>query len=266
MLAPNLASAWRYRHFIASSIQSEFRSRFVRSKLGGAWMVIHPLAQAAIFALILSEVMAAKLPGLAEDKFAYAAYLLSGMLAWALFSEIVGRCLTVFIDNGNLLKKLMFPRINLPLIVAGVALANNLLLLIATILVLAILGHPPGIYLLWVPALMLLTLSLGLGLGLVLGVFNVFIRDVGQIVPVALQLAFWFTPIVYTSAIIPTQLRPILKINPMTTVVQSFQDVLLFNRTPDILSLAWVSVSALLVLGAALTLFRRASSDLVDAL
>ena len=73
----------------------------------------------------------------------------------------------VLIDNGNLLKKLVFPRINLPLIVAGVALINNLLLLLATIVVLAILGHSPSIYFLWVPALILLTLSLGLGVGLV---------------------------------------------------------------------------------------------------
>ena len=107
-------------------------------------MIIHPLAQAAIFALVLAEVMAAKLPGMANNKFAYAIYLLSGMLAWSLFSEIVSRCLTVFIDNGNLLKKMLFPRINLPLIIAGSALINNLLLLLAILVVFALLGHVPG--------------------------------------------------------------------------------------------------------------------------
>jgi len=71
-------------------------------------MIIHPLAQAAIFALVLAEVMGARMPGAAAGgRFAYAMYLLSGMLAWSLFSEIVTRCLTVFIDNGNLLKKML---------------------------------------------------------------------------------------------------------------------------------------------------------------
>src|ERR1700681_576004 len=89
MPAPNFVGAWRYRHFILSSIHTEFRARFVRSKLGGLWMIIHPLAQAAIFALVLAEVMGAKLAGMANDKFAYAIYVLSGMLAWSLFSEII---------------------------------------------------------------------------------------------------------------------------------------------------------------------------------
>ena len=162
MIVPNLASAWRYRHFILSSIRAEIRARFIRSKLGGLWMIVHPLAQAAIFALVLSEIMSAKLPGMANDRSAYALYLLSGLLGWSLFSELVNRCLTLFIDNGNLLKKIQFPRICLPIIVAGSALLNNALLLLAIILVFAVFGRFPGTGLAWVPALMLLTLATGL--------------------------------------------------------------------------------------------------------
>jgi lipopolysaccharide transport system permease protein len=266
MLAPNFSSAWRYRHFILSSIHTEFRARFVRSKLGGLWMIIHPLAQAAIFALILAEVMAAKLPGMANNKFAYAIYLLSGMLAWSLFSEITSRCLTVFIDNGNLLKKMLFPRINLPLIIAGSALVNNLLLLLAILVVFALLGHVPGARFAWMPFLILLTMALGLGVGLLLGVFNVFVRDVGQVVPIVLQLVFWFTPIVYTPDVVPQNLRALLYLNPMTAIVQSFQNVMLFDKAPEFLALTWVFVATLLLLTAALALFRRASGEMVDVL
>ncbi len=266
MLAPNFVSAWQYRHFILSSIHTEFRARFARSKLGGLWMIIHPLAQAAIFALVLAEVMAAKLPGMAGNKFAYAIYLLSGMLAWSLFSEIVSRCVTVFIDNGNLLKKMLFPRINLPLIIAGSALINNILLLLAVLVVFALLGHVPSVQFAWMPLLILLTMALGLGLGLLLGVFNVFVRDVGQVVPIALQLAFWFTPIVYTPDIVPQYLRALLRLNPMTAIVQSFQNVMLFEKSPDFVSLGWVVIATLLLLLAALALFRRASGEMVDVL
>src|SRR5437764_1324747 len=83
----------------------------------------------------------------------------------------------------------------LALIAAGSALVNNVLLFLAVLLLFAVLGHPPGLYTLWVPELMLLTLSVGLGIGLMLGVFNVFIRDVGQVVPIALQFGFWLAPI-----------------------------------------------------------------------
>ena len=253
MLAPNLVSAWRYRHFILSSIHTEFRARFVRSKLGGVWLIIHPLAQAAIFALVLAEVMAAKLPGMANSKFAYAIYLLSGMLAWSLFSEIVNRCLTVFIDNGNLLKKMLFPRI-------------NLLLLLAVLVVFALLGHVPGEQIAWMPLLILVTMALGLGVGLLLAVFNVFVRDVGQVVPIALQLGFWFTPIVYTPDVVPLRLRSLLHLNPMTAVVESFQNVMLFNRPPEFPGLAWIFAITLLLMIAALALFRRASGEMADVL
>jgi len=112
-----LLRAWRYRHFIFSSIKNDFLSCFARSRLGGLWMVIHPLAQVAIFAFILSAVLSSRLPEI-DNRYAYALYLTAGMLAWSLFTELVSRSLTVFVDNGNLLKKMMFPRICLPLIVS----------------------------------------------------------------------------------------------------------------------------------------------------
>src|SRR5215475_5615660 len=115
-----LLRAWRYRHFIFSSIKNEFLSRFARSRLGGLWMVIHPLAQVLIFAFILSAVLSSKLPGIA-NRYGYAVYLMAGTLAWSLFSELISRSLTVFVDHGNLLKKMMFPRICLPVIVSGSA-------------------------------------------------------------------------------------------------------------------------------------------------
>jgi len=266
MIVPNLASAWRYRHFILSSIRAEIRARFIRSKLGGLWMIVHPLAQAAIFALVLAEIMSAKLPGMANDKSAYALYLLSGLLAWSLFAELVNRCLTLFIDNGNLLKKMLFPRICLPIIVAGSALLNNVLLLLAVIIVFALFGRFPGAGIAWVPVLMLLTLAIGLAVGLLLGVFNVFVRDVGQIVPVALQFGFWLAPIAYTPDIVPAALRRMLYLNPMTPIVEGYQNALLFNRPPDVNALAWLTLAAALLLVVALGLFRRASPEMVDVL
>src|SRR5690349_15695232 len=111
-------SLWAYRLFILSSIRNEFLTRFARSRLGGLWMIIHPLTQVAIYALILSNVIAAKLPGL-DNKYSYPIYLMAGMLAWSLFTEIVSRCLTLFIEQGNLMKKMRFPRITLPAVVVG---------------------------------------------------------------------------------------------------------------------------------------------------
>ena len=257
--------AWRYRHFILSSIQSDFRARFARSRLGGAWIILHPLTQVAMYALILSSVLSAKLPGI-DNKYAYAIYLMAGMLAWSLFSEVVTRCLTIFIESGNLLKKIVFPKVCLPLIVTGVALVNNLLLLLAIILVFALLGHVPGWTLLWLPVMLALTVALGIGLGLVCGVLNVFMRDVGQVLPVLLQLWFWVTPIIYMPSIIPETYRSFLALNPIYPLVTGYQNILMLGTAPPFSELLWVIGLAAGLLGIALFIFRRASPEMVDVL
>lgn len=109
-----LRSLWQYRHFVLSSIRNEPKSRFARSKLGGMWVIINPLSQVLIYALILSNVLAAKIPGI-ENKYSYAIYLMAGLLTWSLFSEIINRYFNLFIEQGNLMKKMSFPRITLPL-------------------------------------------------------------------------------------------------------------------------------------------------------
>lgn len=229
-------------------------------------MIINPLVQAAMFALILSQVLSGRLPDMADNKLAYPVYLLSGTLAWNIFTEVITRCLNVFIENGNLLKKLVFPRICLPMIVTGSAIVNNLLLLGAILLILAVLGFVPGLNVVWLPLLMLITLVLSLGLGLILGTLNVFIRDIGQIVPIVLQLGWWFTPIVYPASIIPKAVLPWMKLNPMYWLVQGFQNAILFNKTPSLLALGCIFLLSVLLLRMALTLFRRASSEMVDVL
>lgn len=110
-----LISVWRYRHFILASIKGELRGRFARSRLGAIWFILHPLAQALIFSIVLAEVMRAKMPNMTSPA-AYPIYLLSGMAAWGLFSEILTRSMNVFIEQAPTLKKISFPRLWLALI------------------------------------------------------------------------------------------------------------------------------------------------------
>ncbi|MFA7383435.1 MAG: ABC transporter permease [Desulfurivibrionaceae bacterium] len=257
--------AWRYRQFIRSSVRLDLTSRFTRSKLGGFWVVIHPLTQVLIYALVLSGVLSAKMPGI-NNRYAYAIYLCAGQVAWSLFAEVITRSLTVFIDNANLLKKISFPRITLPLILIGSALLNNLFLLTAVFVVFAVLGHMPGGAVACLPLLIVITLAFAVGLGLVLGVLNVFFRDLGQVVPIMLQILFWFTPIVYPATIIPEALREWLAFNPVYPLVAAYQEVLVYGRFPAPTPLLAVFAFSLLMLAFGLTLFRRASADMMDVL
>ncbi len=260
-----LRAIWAYRFFILSSIKNDLRSRFVRSRLGALWMIIHPLAQVLIFALILSEVLSAKLPGV-DNKYAYSLYLMAGTLAWSLFSETINKCVGLFVDNANMLKKMAFPRICLPLIAAGTMLVNNILLLLAIFGVFAVLGHVPGAEAIWLPALILVTLLFALAIGMILGVLNVFMRDIGQIVPVVLQALFWMTPVVYMLTILPESYRRVFSYNPLYPLVTSYQNVLVFNKPPLFHELANLVIASVVMLLAGLIMFRRASPEMVDVL
>lgn len=260
-----LRAVYKYRYFVLSSIRNDLRLRFARSKLGGLWMIIHPLAQVLIFALILSELLAAKLPGI-ESKYAYALYLMSGSLCWTLFSEVIMRSLTLFIDNGELMKKIAFPRVCLPLIAGGGALINNVLLLAAIFAVFAVLGHYPDHHVLWLPVLMGLTLFMCMGLGLLLGILNVFMRDIGQTVPVILQILFWLTPIVYSIEILPVRYHQWFRLNPLYPLVSSYQKVLVYGESPQWGALAWLALMSVVTWLVALLVFRRSSAEMVDAL
>lgn len=260
-----LLAVWHYRHFILTSIRNDLRVRFARSRLGAIWGILQPLAQGGIYAIVFTRVLGAKLPD-APNKFAYAIYLLAGLAGWTLFSEVVTRCLTIFVDNGSLLKKMVFPRICLPLIVTGSSLQNNLLLLAATMGIFIAVGDYPGWVWLWVPMLTAVTVLFGLALGLILGVLNVFVRDVAQVMNIVLQLWFWLTPIVYAVNILPGHFALVLRLNPMYAICSSYQQVFVWGQPPHFKTLGAIVVLSLVLLAIGMSLFRRASSDMVDVL
>jgi len=257
--------AWRYRYYLRSAIYKEFRTRFLRSQLGALWAILNPLALVAIYAFILSGVLSARLPGL-DGPFVFAAYLSAGMLAWTLFSDILLRGTRLFIDNAEIIRKVVFPKINLPIIALGVALLDNLLLLACIVLLLGLLGHWPGLQVVWLPLLLIINAGLAIGFGLIVGTLNVYLRDLTHLVPILLQFGFWFTPIVYAVEMLPPALRPWLLLNPMVPLVTAYQDVLVFNRAPELTMVLLSATLALVVLSCALLLFRRANYQIVDLL
>lgn len=260
-----LRDLYLYRGFIVQSVRNELISRFSRSKLGGLWAILNPLSQVLIYALILSNVLRAKLPGI-DSQYAYAIYLMAGLLGWTLFNEIVSRCLNIFIEYGNLIKKMSFPRVTLPAIAIGSCVINNLFLFISMLGIFALLGHQFNMAMLWLVPLTLVVIVFSLGIGLILGVMNVFLRDIGQVIPIILQMLFWFTPIVYPVTIIPEAYRHWLNLNPMYPISDAYQQILVYGNSPQ-----WGGVLIILAIGIILSIvglfmFRRSSAEMVDVL
>lgn len=260
-----LRSLWLYRGFVFASVRREIQGRYLGSLLGAAWVIIGPLAMILVYTLIFSKVMHAKLPGL-DSVFAYSIYLCAGLLPWGFFAEILNRSQSVFIENGNLIKKSNFPKVCLPAIVVLASSVNFLVIFGLFLLFLLLSGQFPGAVLLaMIPALLIQT-AFAIGLGVFLGTINVFFRDVGQATVVLLQFWFWFTPIVYPVTIIPEWAQPWMALNPLFPLMDYYQQILVLHRVPDPRGLLAVGLLSLAILWLGLRLFRRRAGEMVDEL
>ncbi|MES2115238.1 MAG: ABC transporter permease [Pseudomonadota bacterium] len=266
MIAPAmLTGIWRYRGFIAGSVRREFQGKYRNSLLGAAWTLLNPLAMIVVYTVVFSQVMHNRLQGV-DTPFAYSIYLCAGVLTWGLFAEITSRGQNVFIDNANLIKKLQFPRICLPVIVVLNAGVNFAIIFGLFTVFLLLSGTFPGwVYFAIFPVLLVLVLF-AVGLGMILGVLNVFFRDVGQFFTILLQFWFWFTPVVYPVAALPPEVQALLAWNPMAAVAGACQAILVAGQAPRWASLLPVTVLALLCCLLGLLLFRKRAGEMVDEL
>jgi lipopolysaccharide transport system permease protein len=260
-----LRALWRYRGFVAGMVAREFRARYLHSLLGATWAILNPLAMIIIYTVVFARVMRARLPGV-DDGLAYSFYLCAGVLPWTFFSELLTRSVSAFVDFGPLLKKVSFPRLTLPVIVALTSAVNFCIVFALFLFVLLLTGRFPGWVMLGFIPLLALQQAFALGLGFLLGALNVFYRDVAHAVGVALQFWFWFTPIVYSTGILPDAAQSLLWLNPMTALVDAYQRMVLRGEWPVWSHFTLHAIGAVLVLGLAVAMVQAVSQELTDEL
>lgn len=265
MVSGIAAAIWNYRGFVLGSVRREFQARYRNSLLGATWSILNPLAMIVVYTVIFSQVMRSKLPG-TDNTFAYSIYLCAGVLTWGLFAEIVSRAQSVFLENANLIKKISFPRICLPVIVVCNAGTNFAIIFGLFTLFLIVTGNFPGLVFAAILPVLLIQIVFSIGLGIVIGVLNVFFRDVGQFFTVLLQFWFWFTPVVYPSTILPPGVQVYVNWNPMAPIIAAYQDVLVHANWPQWQGLLYPTVLAVVLAVVGMRLFRRHVGEMVDEL
>lgn len=264
-MAQMIQALWNYRSFIKGSVKREFQSKYRNSLLGAAWTVLNPLAMILVYTLIFSKVMRAKLPGV-DSGFAYSIYLCAGVLTWGYFTEVAMNMQNTFLQNANLMKKISFPRICLPVIAVANASVNFAIIFTLFTIALLLLGGFPGWPFLAILPVLLVQVLFSAGLGIVLGVLNVFFRDVGQFFGILITFWFWLTPIVYPAAILPGKISEIMAINPMYGIITAYQGILVNGNWPEPTTLIYPLVLGLLLSLWGLSLYRRNVGDMVDEL
>jgi lipopolysaccharide transport system permease protein len=196
----------------------------------------------------------------------YGLYVCAGLITWGLFAELLSRCPTLFIEQANLIKKINFPRITLPVIIFFSTAINFIIIFSLFIIFLIFTGRFPGWVIIGFLPLLCIQQVFVLGIGMLLGTLNVFFRDVGQLLAVILQFWFWLTPIVYPLSILPERLRRIIVLNPMTQMVDAYQKIILYAQWPNWSQFTLHFIGALLALAIGFITFQRLSAEIVDEL
>ena len=252
---------WRYRELLGFLAWRDIKVRYKQAVLGVAWAVIQPAVQTFLLAFVFGKL--AKMPA---GGIPYPLLVLAGLLPWQLFSSAFSGAGSSIVGNANLISKVYFPRLIVPLSALAVALIDMAILLVFTVPIAAFFGVLPTWRLLLLPAFVLGALLVALGAGLWITALTVKYRDFRFITPFILQIGVFVTPVGYRTDFLPNW-RDLLALNPLTGVVDGFRWCLL-GGTTEFYALGFaISVAiSIMLLASGLWYFRKTERQFADVI
>jgi lipopolysaccharide transport system permease protein len=250
---------WEYRELLYFLTKRELQIRYKQSFLGVSWAILQPLTLAFIFALFFGVL--AHVP---SDGVPYPLFALGGLVPWVFVSQSVSQAASSLVGDANLLSKVYFPRLVLPvarILALLVDLAISTVILIAFTLVYGVSLHSELVLL---PLFLLLAIATAIGAGVLLAAVNVQYRDVGVAVPLMMQIWLFATPVIYPGTLIEGKWQYVYALNPMVSVIGGVRWVLFGSVAPTVAGVA-ISVGVVVVVGlAAIAYFRRSEQFFAD--
>ena len=218
---------YNYRELLKTSVKKDIGGKYKHSFLGVLWSFVNPLLQIAVYAIVFPLIMRSNIEH-------YTVFMVCGLIPWQYFSTVLNRSSFVMIENGNIIKKVYFPREILPLSLVTSETVN--FLITSLIMIAFTIANGLGItkYILLFPIILVIQYILQLGISLILSSVTVYFRDLQHFIGVLLQLFFYATPIVYSVETIPANYQWILKLNPMTYIIEGYRDILYNQCMPDL--------------------------------
>ncbi|MDB6100273.1 MAG: Transport permease protein [Gammaproteobacteria bacterium] len=249
-----------YRELLVFLIWRDIKIRYRQTLLGGLWAVLQPLVAMVIFTFVFN-----RLAGVNSGGSPYPLFAFAGLVPWIFFSTAVQQSSNSLLANQQLVSKVYFPRIFIPLGAIGALLLDLLLSLTLLGLLMLYYHRPVSANIVWLPAFIIAVTLAAAGVGLVLSALNVSFRDVKYMVPFAIQMGLFVTPVIYPLQYIPQSWQPLMGLNPVAGAVLGFRYAILGD--PVSRTVVGVSVAtslALFVFG--LLLFRRMESRFADVI
>lgn len=266
------AELWRYRGLIGNFAERELKLRYKRSVLGWLWTLITPASILLVYTLVFGIFLRVEPPVAGNGTLkSFAVFLFVGLVIWNYFSFVVTMSMGWLLGAGPLLNKVYFPPES-PVFAGGIStLVQTLTEAVILVLVLAVLGNLSATALL-LPFVLFLLMLFSLGVGLLVGLANVYLRDMTHIVNIAMTAFFYATPIIYPFDIVPDEIwggfpiRQLIVMNPLTQFVTVARDILYHLVVPSPLRLASLTLMSLVTFGVGWLVFRRRSPRLSEDL
>ena len=255
-----LKELYEYREMMFSLVRRDLRGRYKGSVLGFAWTFINPLLQLLVYTFVFSYILKSNI----ED---YYLFLFVALIPWIFFSASLSAGAGCIRAQGDMVKKIYFPREVIPISFVTGQFINMLLSFIVVFIVLVVSGKGISIIpIMYLPLIMIIEYILALGFTLIISGLVVYFRDLEHLVAIITMVWQFMTPIMYDSSIIPEKVLPLYNINPMTSIIVAYRDILYYQRVPRLSTLTNAVVFGLFILIIGFVLFSRLKKHFAEEL
>ena len=259
--AINLRELWQFRDLLLTLAQRDVKLRYRQTALGALWVLLQPLMAAGIFSFVFGKV--AKLP---SDGLPYFVFAYAGLLGWNAFSSTLTKASGCLLQNANLVSKVYFPRLVLPLSVVFSTLIDFAVALGLMVVLMAVYHVAPTAALLLLPVWLALIVLLAVGVGLYASALTVTYRDVQYVLPVITQFLLYASPVAYAVSAVPAHLRLVYFINPLSGLLEAFRWSLLGTGHLDARIVAYSVLVTLLVFAGGALSFKKMERKFADVI
>jgi len=255
----DLGAIWQYRELLYFLVWRDVKVRYKQTAIGIGWTILQPLMTMVLFTIVFGNFAQIPSDGMPYPVFAYAA-----LLPWTCFAAAVGRSGTSLVGNANLISKVYFPRLMIPLAAAVAPMVDFLFSFVIFLGLMGWFSIAPTWGMLALPLFLILAVMTAIAMGLWLAPLNVKYRDVGHTIPFLIQFWMYASPVAYPVSLVPEQWRLIYSLNPMVGAIEGFRWALLGHASPDftVMAVSAVMVVALLVGG--MLYFQRMEQTFAD--
>lgn len=250
---------YNYRELLKTNIKKEIRGKYKGSWLGVVWTFLNPLLMLAVYSFVFPYI-------LRVDVDNYTIFMIVALIPWNFFTTAIQNGTGCVVANGNILKKVYFPREIIPISVTTSQLINFLITMIIVFLFIIFSGVGFSIHILLLPVLVLIQYIITLGFNFILSAITVFVRDVDHFVSIIMMLAFYATPIIYKADMLPDKFQWVLKINPMAQLIEGYRSIMYYHTMPNMFTILTWAVLSIVLLVVGYLIFKKLERSFVEEL